>query len=142
MSKNRLKTADIRRAVRKWCHLHKSKSHGLFYARCNDGGMGMMKVRKVVSKMQLGRIYRLSHSTDPITHCIMRRRFGLGKFKRLSLAAKGWLDKVPKWSEYRTGDEVREIAEGNGLNCPRERVWRETEYGRWGRLRSQGIGVL
>ena len=79
-----------------------------------------MKVRKVVSKMQLGRIYRLSHSTDPITHCIMRRRFGQGKFKRLSLAAKGWLDKVPKWSEYRTGDEVREIAEGNGLNCPRE----------------------
>ena len=58
MSKNRLKTADMltRRAVRKWCHLHKNMSHGLFYARCNDGGMrmGLMKVNEV-----------LSHSTDP-----------------------------------------------------------------------------
>ena len=55
MSKNRLKTADIltRRAVRKWCHLHKSTSNGLIYARCNNGGMGLMKVNEVVSNMQL-----------------------------------------------------------------------------------------
>ena len=90
MSKNRLKTVDIliRRAVRKWCHLHKSTSHGLFYARCNGGGMGMMKASEVVSNVQLGRISRLSHSTDPITCCIVRRRLNRGKFKRLWLAAK------------------------------------------------------
>ena len=97
MSKNRLKTADMltRRAVRKWCHLHKNMSHGLFYARCNDGGMrmGLMKVNEVLSDMQLRRMYRLSHSTDPITLCIVRRRFGRGKFRRLWLAAKGRLDK-------------------------------------------------
>ena len=33
--------------------------------------------------------------------------------------------------EYRIGDEVREIMEGNGTNCPRVRDWRETECQRW-----------
>ena len=94
-----------------------------------------MKASEVVSNVQLGRISRLSHSTDPITQCIVRRSFSRGKFKRLWLAAKGRLDKVPKWSEYRRGDKVREIAEGNGPNCPRVRDWRETGYQKWAMLR-------
>ena len=67
MSKNRLKTADmlIRRAVRKWCHLHKSMSHGLFYARCNDGGVGMMKVSgeqyATSTHIQAKPLYRANH---------------------------------------------------------------------------------
>ena len=60
------------------------------------------------------------------------------------MAVKGRLDKVPKWSEYQRGDEVREITEGNGPNCPRVREIgeREREYQRGARLRSQGLGIL
>lgn len=56
----------VRKAVKQWLHLPLSAVNGLLYAgRCvRDGGLGVLRLERLIPSIQLRRLYQMSKSPD------------------------------------------------------------------------------
>lgn len=87
----------VSRAVKRWLHLPPSTCDGLLYSRCKDGGLGIVKLARLIPFVQSRRVYRLSRSEDPLTRLATTSLFPSDKFDRLWLSAGGLLEQVQYW---------------------------------------------
>ena len=134
----------IRKAVKEWLHLHPCTTDGLLYSRARDGGLGVMKLARLIPCVQARRVLRLSRSEDPLTRLATLEVFPQERFERLWLSAGGKRAETPALVELPGGAGTRPVVPGAAATrrWPVPSDWQRESFLAWCGLKSQGIGTL
>uniref|UniRef100_A0A8C7INA6 Reverse transcriptase domain-containing protein n=1 Tax=Oncorhynchus kisutch TaxID=8019 RepID=A0A8C7INA6_ONCKI len=132
----------IRKAVKVWLHLPQCTCDGLLYSKCQDGGLGIVKLACHIPSIQVRRVYRLWHSDDAVTRIVTRRTVVRKEYLGMWLRAGGEGASLPPLEEER-GSAVQGTDPAGSVrpSYPGSPSWRQAEYLKWQNLTSQGIGV-
>lgn len=132
----------IRRAVKGWLHLPPSTCDGLLYSRCQDGGLGIVKLACQIPSIQARRVHRLWYSKDAITRLVTRKAVEPKEYLGMWLRAGGSEASVPPLEgEEGRARQGRDPTDLMRPKCPVSPNWRQTEFLKWQDLTSQGVGV-
>lgn len=123
----------VRKAVKAWLHLAPSTCNGLLYSRHRDGGLGVMRLERIIPSIQIRRSYRMSRSVDDWT-----RRSTVSAVTR-----EVW---CRMWRQVGVGSEETPVYELDvGPNTsggpPTIPDWRQAENRAWQTLQVQGVGA-
>lgn len=150
---------NIKCAIKKWLHLPMCTTDGLLYSRKRDGGLGIVRLARVVPSIQVRRLYKLLHSPEVVISTVACKTINRKSFVRAWLSAGGSKDEVPSLDPPGEGDDRTPIPEVDSLrnreraeelnpvavtpNCKRlvPCDWRQVEFDRWTDLGAQGKGV-
>lgn len=141
MPETTLTTLDgmIRKAVKSWLHLAPSTCDGLIYCRNRDGGLGVIRMSRMIPTIQAQRILRTSKSNDHWSRLATGKSLARSEWQRLWQRAGGDPAEAP-------GLEARiETSEASPQHVRRRPPglgdWRQDEILAWMGLQVQGVGV-
>lgn len=124
----------VRSHVKKWLHLPACTTNSLLYCRTRDGGLGIMRLERLVPWIQIRRLWRLVNSEDRIVVKILRKGRGQAKFDSLWKRLNGPGD---------SPDIFRNVEGSSGRTMnPLVKLcdYRDEELKRWCSLSCQGSG--
>lgn len=124
----------VRKAVKKWLHLPSSTCNGLLYSQGRDGGLGVLKLERLIPSIQLWRTQRMCRSSDYWTRTLTKLAVSQEEWAKLWVAAGGNPEGVPVMSMGST-------SLGEVESQPDYPDWRRTEHLIWAGKRVQGVGV-
>uniref|UniRef100_A0A4W6FV19 ribonuclease H n=1 Tax=Lates calcarifer TaxID=8187 RepID=A0A4W6FV19_LATCA len=123
---------DIRSAVKGWLHLEPHTTDGVCYASFQDGGLGLIKLAAHIPTVQLRRIMAMYNSTDECTKSVARATMPVSNIWALWNRVRGI---------KRSGDHSRPDLNAIDLKEASTAAWRGREFGRWCKLKTQGVGI-
>uniref|UniRef100_A0A8C7Y900 Reverse transcriptase domain-containing protein n=1 Tax=Oryzias sinensis TaxID=183150 RepID=A0A8C7Y900_9TELE len=124
----------VRKAVKKWLHLSPSTCNGLLYSRNRDGGLGLLKLERLIPSVRTKRIYRMSRSPDIWTRRMTSHSVSKSDWEMLWVQAGGERGKAPVMGAVET-------AQTDVERSPDYPDWRREENLAWSALRVQGVGA-
>lgn len=124
----------VRKAVKKWLHLSPSTCNGLLYSRNRDGGLGLLKLERLIPSVRTKRIYRMSRSPDIWTRRMTSHSVSKSDWEMLWVQAGGERGSAPVMGAV-------EAAPTDVERSPDYPDWRREENLAWSALRVQGVGA-
>uniref|UniRef100_A0A3Q2XM62 C2H2-type domain-containing protein n=1 Tax=Hippocampus comes TaxID=109280 RepID=A0A3Q2XM62_HIPCM len=124
----------VRKPVKGWLDLEQSINNGLIYSRNKDGGLGVIKLERMIPALRLKYIWKMCSSDDGWSKCLAREMVGQPSWGTMWKMAGGEECETPKIHEE--SDDGK--AKRRKLNLP---DWRLEEIKAWERMSTQGKGV-
>nr|BAX24491.1 reverse transcriptase [Beryx splendens] len=124
----------IRMTIKKWFHLNHATTDGLLYTGCKSGGMGLVKLARVIPRIQVNRILGLCNSEDSCTRTMARKAHRPSEFRKIWKMGmgKGGETTIQGASDIRTPY----------WNTPKiHSDWRINELDKWKKMKTQGEGI-
>uniref|UniRef100_A0A3Q2Y7G9 Reverse transcriptase domain-containing protein n=1 Tax=Hippocampus comes TaxID=109280 RepID=A0A3Q2Y7G9_HIPCM len=136
VSRGVLGTMDrmVRKKVKSWLHLEQTVNNGLLYSRNKDGGLGIIRLDRMIPALRLKYIWKMCFSDDGWSRQVAKEMTKQPEWKTLWKQAGGKSDELPEVQENADGGD----AEPTKLDLP---DWRTEENMAWAKLKIQGAGV-
>ena len=138
----------VREATKAWLRLPKSTCDSLLYSRCSDGGLGMLRLARIVPSIQARRIQRVANSEDATIRNLLHSPSAQERFGKLWVKGGGVPEKTPLLAQRRTVPVFDMLMEVGPTSMPAPKVhypvpcdWRKEETDRWTKLPVQGMGI-